>query len=259
MDHAEKLAQAIIEGILPGSKMSFRLDQSSSVHDYDLRLSDGRICAVEVTASVDHVIEQTNVAVLDSKKGGSAIRRKLCQKDWLIHPASGARINLIRKKADEYLAAIESDGIERFFSRTDLRPNVERIYEELGVESGAVLPCKEPGYILIALPGGGGAMGPQRVFEAVRREAFKTDNRNKLGKAGTEERHLVVYVHPGNYLPWYSLLSFDPLGTYPELPNEITHVWAFTESRTAGNYVVWHADRASAWSRLDVILKPGVS
>jgi hypothetical protein len=251
MNHAETLAKTVIETILPNSKMSFREDQSQGGHDYDLYLSDGRICAVEVTASVDQIAEQTRVAILDSKKGKFTIMRVLCKKDWLIHPTSGASINLIRRRVDEYLSAIEMDGIERFFSATDPHPSVKRILLELGIESGAAFEFKERGHML-SLPGEGGAVGPQRVFEAVKREAFKIDNRSKLQKAGTEERHLAVYIDQGNFLPWHSLISFSPQPVPPDLPAEITHIWAFTEALEGENCVVWHAYKDSRWSRIEI-------
>jgi hypothetical protein len=85
---------------------------------------DGHICTVEVTASIDQIMEQTKAAILDSKKGKLKIKRILCKKHWWIHPVSEASINLIRKGVDEYLSAIEADRIERFFGATDLRPSI---------------------------------------------------------------------------------------------------------------------------------------
>ena len=97
MNHAETLAQRIVETIIEGSRMVYRPDQSRSIHDFDLHYADGRVCAVEVTASVDEAGERTNAAILDSKKGGSAIKTKLCKKDWRVCPGPDASINRIRE------------------------------------------------------------------------------------------------------------------------------------------------------------------
>jgi hypothetical protein len=157
MDHAEVLAQALVEALESGSRMLYRADQNRSVHDFDLHHSDGRRSVVEVTASVDEGGERTNAAILDKKKGGAAVKTALCKKDWYIHPESGASINKIREKIDEYLAAVESTGREEFFGPTDSwhHPSIQRVYTELAVFSGTVIPWKEPGYIRIGPPGGG--------------------------------------------------------------------------------------------------------
>jgi hypothetical protein len=57
MDQAERLAKAVIEALLPGSKMEYREKQSQGarVYDFDLGYADGRVTAVEVTASVNEV------------------------------------------------------------------------------------------------------------------------------------------------------------------------------------------------------------
>ena len=154
MDHAEILAQRLIESVLVGSRMVYRAYQSQGQHDFELHYSDGRVSAVEVTSSVDAQTERTDAAILDKRKGGAFVKTKLCNKDWYIHPVAGANINKIRSKVDEYLAVIESAGIEKFFffffSAAD-HPSVERIYADLGVVSGTVFPhWKEPGYIGIA-------------------------------------------------------------------------------------------------------------
>lgn len=252
VDHAERVAQALVESVVSGSRMVYRVDQSRSVHDFDLHYPDGRASAAEVTASVNEAGQRTNAAILDKKRGGPAVKTTLCKKDWYIHPESGAIIKKIRQMADEYLAAVESAGIETFLGPSDRweYPSVERIYSDLSVFSGAVIAWKEPGYMRIAPPGGGGAVAAPLVLEAVKREAFKEDNRRKLGAASADERHLLVYVHPRNFLPWCALVDFEPPPELPELPPEITDVWAFGETRSENEYVIWRASVTSPWRRL---------
>jgi hypothetical protein len=133
MDHAEAVAKQLLESVLVGARMNYRDNQSKGEHDFDLGYPDGRISPVEVTSAVDESVELTNAAILDKKKGGSAIKTKLSKKDWYISPSPGANINRIRSSADEYLAAIESEGLEKFFGPINCdSPSVERIYRDLG-------------------------------------------------------------------------------------------------------------------------------
>jgi hypothetical protein len=252
MNHAEKLAQALVQAVVSGSRMVYRLDQSRSVHDFDLHHSDGRVAAVEVTASVDEAGERTNAAILDKKKGGPVVKIILCKNGWRIYPGLAAKINKIREKADEYLAAIELDGLKNFSGPKDRSryPSVERIYRDLGVISGATTSSKEPGCIELAPPGRVGSVGVGLVLEAVKHETFKDDNRKKLGSVGTDERHLLVYVHPGNYLVWYALRDLEPPPDLADLPPEITDVWAFSETESDHECVVWRGGVISAWHSL---------
>ena len=184
------------------------------------------------------------------------VKTRLCKKDWYVHPVLGARINRLRSRIDEYLAAIEAVNIERFHATTDwYNPSVERIYHDLGVVSGSVFPhWKEPGQIGIALPGGGGALSADTAIKAAEREAFKIDNRRKLGAARTNERHLAIYVYATNSLPWCALVDHDPSPDLPHLPAEITDLWLFSETRSEGEYVVWRAGTSLRWHSLRLLL-----
>jgi hypothetical protein len=197
MDHAESVAKVLIEKLVPGSEMKFRLDQSRSVHDFDLFHADGRVDAVEVTASVDREAEETNAAILDPKKGGLWISTTRCKNDWHIHPEPNARINIIRRHADECLGEIEAAGFVNFFGLgdRDKHPAIQRAYRELRIFSGEVIPKRHLGRISMAPPGGGGAVDASVVHDAVVAEANKKDNRVKLATAAPAARHLAVYVH----------------------------------------------------------------
>jgi hypothetical protein len=232
--------------------MLFRPDQSQSVPDFDLHYPNGKIVATEVTACVDQQGEETFAAIKNPKKGGMRVKAHLCKKDWRVHPARDATINAIRNKVDAYLAAVEAEGIERFFSSRDWSrsPTIERIYKDLRVLAGSVIKWQQPGYISIALPVVGGAIGASLVLDAVKIEAFKKDNRTKLGNAGTDERHLLVYMDHGNYLARSAFQDFDPPSMLPELPVEITHVWVFSETLGNDAYVIWRASTGSPWQRI---------
>jgi hypothetical protein len=232
--------------------MDFNVNQSQSVPDFQLRYPNGKIVAAEVTACVDQKGEETFAAIKNPKKGGIWIKTSLCTKNWRIHPATDARINAIRKNADAYLAAVEAEGVERFFSSRDWSryPSVERIYKDLGVLAGSVIEWQQPGHISIALPVVGGAMGASLVLDAVKVESFKMDNRAKLGNSGTDERHLLMYMAHGNYIARSAFQDFEPPTVLPDLPPEITHVWVFSENLESDAYVIWRASTTSPWERI---------
>jgi hypothetical protein len=252
VNHTEKIAQVIVEAVIEGSCMVYRTDQSQSIHDFDLHYPDGRVVAMEVTASVAQADEETHAAVLNRRKGGPTLKAELCKKTWRIIPEASASINRIRNSVDRYLASIESAGVEHFFSASDRyrHSSVDKIYTELKVQSGDVIRWQAPGYIQIGLPIGGGFVSSGLVNEAVTVEAFKHDNRLKLAAARTAERHLFVFVDVLNHRVWTPLVHLDPAAVVPELPEEITHIWAVGPAQSSDQYVVWHAAVGLAWHSL---------
>jgi hypothetical protein len=253
MNHSETVAKGVVESVIPGARMVFRLDQCRSVHDFDLFLPSGMIAAAEATAAVDESEARINGAIESRRKGGSAIKARLCKKDWHIDPDEGANINLIREGIDAQLAALESQGISEFGPLDGWsNPVASVIYHDLRVFSGHVTQWKEPGYIRMArVPSRGGFSGPSLLLEAVEREAIRADNRKKLAAAQTSERHMLVYVDSNNFLPWRSFWHFEPPSVLPQLSPEITDVWAFTETVGAANHcTVWRASVTSPWHSL---------
>lgn len=252
MDHAESVAKHLVEKLIPGSKMHFQADQSHSVPDFDLHLPDGSVEALEVTASVDCEAEETNAAIVDPKKGGFWIPTKLCKSDWHIHPARNARIGRIRKEADECLAQLEANGFDSFFGPGDWSKHeaVQRAYGDLRIFSGNVISGRTLGRISMAPPGGGGAVGALLAHEAAQDEAIKDDNRKKLAASGSSRRHLAVYVHARNYLPWVGLIDFEPPSLIVDLPVEITDLWVFSENRGPSGFSVWRARAGHEWQNV---------
>lgn len=241
MDLAEKIAKSVVEELIPRARMRFREQQHDGSHDFDLILPDNTTAALEVTASKDFPLERTNAAIRLEKHGGHFIPTVKCQNDWSIDPLPNARINRVRAEADDYLAGIEADGLDQFFYNTDggRYDSVRRICEDLSIEAGNVTQWKNPGQICISSPGGGGYKSHKVAEQAVLAEADKQDNRAKLRKAGTTERHLFVLVDQGYYLPWVSLVDGDPPCSSLNLPAEVTHVWAAGIARGPRVVVVW--------------------
>ena len=249
MNYTERIAKAVIEHIIPGSNIHDRTEEPGGVHDFDLRNPDGTLAAVEVTLSTDKQIKDTVAAIESKRRGGRFLNARMCCNGWIVHPLADANINRLRTDLDAYLARIEAAGLTTFFSWTDASAceAVLAILSDLRIEAGSVFTWKGGRQIGITAPGQGGEVAARHVQRAVEVEAQKKDNRNKLRRAGAIETHLFVYVDPRNYLPWVSLVSGSPPIQPPQLPPEVTRVWAVTQTRTPGEYIVWRANRCSGW------------
>jgi hypothetical protein len=94
--------------------------------------------------------------------------------------------------------------------------------------------------------GGAGAFNATDATKAGEKEAEA--NKEKLGKAGTNERHLVVYIDLMS-LPHIALTDCDPPLVLPNLPDEITHIWLVTEYEKADRFVVWYGSRNETWRK----------
>src|SRR5687768_9873287 len=137
MDNYEFWAKSIVESVVPGAVMVFHESQAHAEWDFDLQRLDGTSAALEVTSSNDSGHRRTKGAIT---KGGHFIESTNCKHGWLLHPRVGARIDLIRRRADELLAPIESSGLVDFFSPIHAGTNADvmRIWRELGIEAGSV-------------------------------------------------------------------------------------------------------------------------
>jgi len=250
MDHAELLAKRLFEHVFTGSRMDYRLSQSNGEHDFDLVYSDGSEAAVEVTMTVDQVQQETWRQVLDGRKGGGVIQAKCCKRSWSISISSSTRIDPIREKVDGYLAAIEQEGLSSFQGPTDSNQHVRKIYADLGVVYGSVLPEWVAGpRIIVGLPGPIGRLTDSAAIDAAEHEATKPDNRKKLGAYVGSERHLAVYAPPHS-LASFGLWMREPPPKRASLPREISHLWIFGDDfGVKGDVVVWRAGPNATWQK----------
>ena len=92
---------------------------------------------------------------------------------------------------------------------------------------------EEPAIDLVRFP-----LSSRIRLRFVTRLALKDDNRRKLGAAGTNKRHLAVYVFATNYSPWCGLVDCVPPTKTANLPSEITDLRLFTETRSSYESVV---------------------
>lgn len=250
MNLSERVAKAVVEHIITGSSMCFRSDQSSGEYDFDLRYADDTVVPLEVTMSANQQMKWSAAKLGDEREGGHFVKAVACRNGWLVHPLPDANIDLIRKRADAYLAKVEAAGLTQFFAWTDAsksRP-VDGIFRDLKIEAGRAFVWKDGPRIGIALPGQGGPVTSEYLQRAVEAEASKADNRRKLGSTKHSEGHLFVYVDPLHYLPWVALVDEAPSAAPPRLPAEISHIWAVTLTRSANEYIVWRATRGGRWN-----------
>ena len=230
--------------------MEYQLEQSHGECDFELRYHNGITATVEATASIDQMQVETIAATHDKRKGGSSIPAKECKRSWMIFPVKGARIDRIRAAADECLFRLEQAGIEKFSLVRDWHHQcVQDVCRDLNVISGSVISTRTSPMIFIASAVGGGAVGPSIVIEAGEKEAWKKDNRKKLGAAKTAEHHLVVYIDPINGLPWVALTDFEPPSALPNLPEEITDIWLVGHDKETNEFVIWRASIKEPWTR----------
>lgn len=250
----------MLEMVLPGTKLDYRPDQSHGEYDFDLRHPDGTIAAVEVTSSTDEKAKQAYSAIGDRKKGGPDIKAVKCAKSWIVFPTPNARINQIRQGVDSYLSRLESSDITSFRCIDGGRAEVEEICRDLRLLGGSVIDKRLP-RIRIAYPPGGGVVSRRTAIEAGAKEAWKEDNRRKLDLAGTNERHLFVYIE-GPSLAWVSITQFEPPRVIPDLPREITNIWVVGED-SRNEFLIWSAETNKPWScgrliaRVDADGNPG--
>jgi len=250
VDYAERAAKHIVEALIPGATMTYR-DPGTGGHDFDLTYPDGTTVPLEVTASMDQEKVETYAAI---REQGGLVPREKCRLDWLVHPLPSANIKRIRAKIDAYLADVEADGLSYFHTHAHayMYKSVDRLRQDLQVESAGVVKWKQPG-IQIGYPGSGGAVGAECAVEAINLEARKDDNRKKLAATRAPARHLFVYVDALNFLPWVGVRDFDPAGLAPSLPEEITDVWAAAGAGRPTQYSVWRGD-STGWRSLGSVV-----
>ena len=251
MRRSERLAKAVVEAIIPGSRMMFRNSQANSEYDFDLWLHDGSKAALEVTASVDRDDLRAIVAITDPRKGGQFLAAQHCRYTWHLQPTPGARIDRIREQADQQLARLEVLDVREFgvHAKGIDHAVAAQVAAILRVDSAKTLPWIKPPQIIIGMPGRGGLVTYDSITTVLSDEALKPDNRKKLGlAAGTIDRHLFVVVDPTSQDAWGALLvgSQTPLRE-PELPSEITHGWIACQSSSTDPVRAMTYTRGTGW------------
>jgi len=252
MNYAENIAKHVIEAALGKARLNYRIQQSSGEWDFDMLFADGTFGALEVTAAVDRVQAETVAAIHNKKRGGGAWSALKCQRSWVIYAAKGAQINRIRENAETYLCRLEYDGVERFFWPQREPQSVCDLCRDLQIVSGGVIDIDEQPTIRLALTADGVAVGPSLAVGAGEQEAWKPDNRKKLGAASWNERHIAVYIDALNGLSWAALTEFQPPHALPNLPAEITTIWLVGHTSTPDKFIAWYGSKDQPWRKIEI-------
>lgn len=245
MDRAEHIVKPVIEACLQGSTLIYRCEQSHGEWDFDLSYS-GKTVAVEVTQATT----QSQMEIMGAtKRRRGVIGAKYCKRTWIVFLGNRPKIPQIRKNIDDYLWELERLGLEQFSCTGSSDDRLEKLCR-LGVISGTAIQPENAPQIMLNLSASGFKPDPLAAIEAGEREAQKKDNRKKLGKANTEERHLAVHIDVTNGLSWHALTKCNPpIGKRPILPDEITHIWLIGYSGEANKneFVVWRGSTREPW------------
>jgi len=256
MKRPEQVAKYVIETVHKGrgAQAEYRSQQSAGEYDIDLRYGDGTTAAVEVTSSTIQEAQQTLAAIGER---GCSVPAIACRNSWWVSVLPEARIKLVLEKVDQYLSAIEADGLDRFLAGPgQVSPSVSQILRDLRIAYGQTIQTSPPARIWVSPSGEcrGSVVKASDLQRAVEAEANKSDNTRKLAASPTSqhaERHLFVYVEPLNEGPWQALVAHCLPQQPPVLPADITHVWAVAE--TPHGIIVWVAEPPNGWHDLGAI------
>lgn len=234
----ETLAVRVVERLLAGSRMRFVETQSHGEHDFNLVLAAGDIVPLEVT-EVASAEWRAMSAALDKTR---FIPRRLCQNDWRVTPEPGSNVKRLVAKLDASLAAIEAEGITKFFASRHASESsaVRRIWEDLGITAGGVLPTSRPG-ISIGLPPRGGLISSRFAIEAAEHAAWRDDNRRKLRSHASGRGDLFVWISDDHKDAWMGMTERSPTHV-PSLPEEVSCLWLATLTPGGAEFIVWRTD-----------------
>jgi hypothetical protein len=255
---AEERVARIIAHVLGAQAEPYDREGRQGAYDFKLLLGD-EAAALEVTTCVDADLIQLDQAM--ARQGDEISAPTLsCRWDlWIAATACPRPIPksyaALKRRVEEHapgpLSVLEAQGVTYFE-----RPNYYRMPPEvkalvsLGIEFGGCGSDRVPGGLIrLFPPGGGGAIGPAVIVDAAL--AALDDNREKLGRAGTRERHLAVWIDGSALLTWMGFDSGPPTER-PNLGSEITTLWCIGRARQDGTYAVWRYTPPGLWQELFV-------
>ena len=101
---------------MPGIELRFNHDQSTSIADFAITKNGKEIGALEVTRSTVQKGEELRSQIRKNR----IIERKHCRSYWIIQLGNDARINSIKRYADQYLRDVEILEKKRVLLRNGL-------------------------------------------------------------------------------------------------------------------------------------------
>jgi len=227
------------------------------MYDLEVRYSDHRLGAVEVTAAADaELIEFWNLV---NSPGGWRVESLVG--GWSVSIEPSARVKRVLQELPNLLLSFEQTGVRDFHIGRSTTPS-DTLARQLRVVRALQSPTDFPGSIYVtpelALDRMSGMVAENGDDLAEWVSEFLTgpaqqDVRHKLASSGAAETHAVVLFPGFSPAPFAvtDLLMRDdaPLPTIdPRLPPEITDVWAMSDW-TAGVGFRW--SRLTGWLRFD--------
>lgn len=249
MNKAEKVAIGVVQTVIRGAKMVFHDEGMTGAYDFDLVLPTGDCYPLEVTSVTDKRARATTAAILDKRKGAQCVQGRDCKCSWYVQPVATAKINDIRERVDQYLAALEEEGIERFFSPFEVQSAaIKAIYHDLGVAAAWRIKVQQPPQIRIGLPNKEAMLGDGTpATEAALVEAWKKDNRSKLAQVTASRLHLFVYIDHSSFAAWFAMNHFEAPHSIALLPPEITDIWVVAQRQFPDIFIVWKSKAQNPW------------
>lgn len=247
--YTSERAAEILRAALGGTAVPRDVPRApAGTHDFDLTFTDGRTIAVEVTISADRDSVEFWDVVHKTDWEAPQLRQS-----WLLNVTPPARVRTLRDKVETLLQGFEKAGIHKFGLGTRVDTPEVRELHRLLVKSGDVWPNVQPSRIGIYHTAAGSA-STDLVRDVVEFEVWKDDNRKKLERAKSDERHLFVWIDVGTSpaAPAAGSMDMSPPSAC-ELPPETDVAWiVIPGADDDGNQIVnlWRFDRGSGWQEV---------
>lgn len=256
----EQFAAACVEAAVPDVVVLHHDNEKrTSAHDFDLMSGSEIVGAMEVTSAPDG---EAIAVGRELAKGGPLTVPGLAA-NWMVRvrPVDPrgvrSRMALLRSQVGGILIEFQMRGIDRFDSDRYIQyAGLADEARRLGIRDIFVLKQQgvgrvyfEPWYPIDQIAGfvrpDGNALADW-IGEWLR-DPLRADNLSKLRRSGLDERHLFVFLPLPPTAPFEVFnvfLNGVPPTRDPELPGEVTHVWAASDRDRPG----WRWCPAEGWT-----------
>jgi hypothetical protein len=202
----EVRAALILKTLHPRAQV-IATDVGRGGHDLEIRYSDGRCEAVEVTEATDSTLRTAKAAHKKWLPKATILGSQLSH-DWHLYATERATFKTLSVEVPPLLQKVDAIRLEEFFYATDA-PRHRAVADllTLGIYAGIRGNPKQHPKILISPPGDRTIWkepigDPGRyLIERVELEAAKPDNTKKLMLSGCKKRHLFLWVDERLYRP----------------------------------------------------------
>lgn len=259
LDVYEQWAHDSLEPLLGPIQVTDCRGGPEGKHDFEARLAEGRVAAIEVTSVVEPARLSVEAELL--RRDLSRLELPELASGWAISLADDARVKDATRPEvlRQLLSEIEARGLRYAHDLGDFRDPLTKELQSLGIASVYRLGKEKAGTVLVMAGAYGGAGWDGQAID-LWLEGFIASPQgvNKLGKLGraeAAERHLAIvldsFSQPGMgiYLMLtarhergaadadYGVPSFSP-------PDPVTHIWLLPMVQS-GEKLRWA--RGSGW------------